>query len=100
MQKSSGNVFKDLGFSSEQSANLLVRAELMLEIEKYIKRERLTQTEAAKQLGVTQPKISNLLNGKIDTFTIDKLVNMLARVGRKTNVKVVRDRQLKVVATN
>lgn len=92
MDRTKGNVFQDLGFSKAEAANLLVRSELMMEIQKIIEREGLTQKDAAKRLGVTQPKVSNLLNGKIDTFTIDKLVNMLARVGRRTDVKVVRDR--------
>lgn len=81
MTKSSGNVFKDIGFEREEAENLRVRAELMSEIEKYIRRKGMTQTEAAKKLGVTQPRISDLMRGKIDVFSVDSLVTMLGQIG-------------------
>jgi len=83
MIQSSGNVFKDLGRSDAQAANLRVRAELMLAIERYVKAQGWTQTEAAKHFGVPQPRISNLMRGKINDFTIDTLVNFLASVGQR-----------------
>ena len=79
-EESSGNVFLDIGFDKGEAANLLIRADLMVTVEKYIKENKLTQTEAAKRMGVDQPRISKLLNGKIDLFTIDILVQMLERV--------------------
>lgn len=72
------NIFEDLGFSSVEAENLKVRAQLMRAITKYIQNNQLTQQEAADMLHVTQPRISNLMNGKIDLFTIDMLVNMLS----------------------
>ena len=81
MKKSSKNVFQDLGFGKEEAANLKVRAMLMAEIEKYIKKEKITQTEAAKRFFVTQPRISDLIRGKIDLFTADMLISMLASAG-------------------
>ncbi|MFA7400851.1 MAG: XRE family transcriptional regulator [Sideroxydans sp.] len=60
------------------AANMKARAELMRAITEYIRSGGMTQAEAAKTLGVTQPRISDLMRGKIDVFSIDTLVNMLA----------------------
>ena len=76
-----GNVFADLGFPPAEAANLLLRSELMTAVMTVIERRRLTQAQAAKLFGVTQPRISNLNRGKIDRFTVDALVNMLAHAG-------------------
>lgn len=74
-----GSVFNDLGFNEAEAENLKIRAALMRAIEKYIEDNKLTQAMAAKLMGVYQPRISDLLHGKIDKFTIDMLVNMLAK---------------------
>ena len=81
MHQSSGNVFRDLGFAPAEAANLKIRADLMIEIDRLMKRRRLTQTAAAKLFGVTQPRISDLVRGKIELFSIDGLVSMLTRAG-------------------
>ncbi len=60
------------------AANMKARAELMRAITDYIRSSGMTQAEAAKALGVTQPRISDLMRGKIDVFSLDTLVNMLA----------------------
>jgi predicted XRE-type DNA-binding protein len=78
---STGNVFRDLGFSKEQSEHLLVRADLLIQVQKTITWKRLTQAEAAKVLRVTQPRVSDLLRGRIDLFSTDALIDMLARLG-------------------
>ncbi|HST57713.1 MAG TPA: helix-turn-helix transcriptional regulator, partial [Longimicrobium sp.] len=65
-----------------------VRTDLMIKIEDIIKTRRLKQKEAARLLGVSQPRISDLLRGKIDVFTIDSLVNMLGRAGMRVGVTV------------
>lgn len=83
-EKTSGNVFRDLGFDREEAANLAVRAELMREIAHRIRAEKLTQAKAATRLGFTQPQVSALLRGHIEKFTIDRLVNALARMDRGT----------------
>jgi predicted XRE-type DNA-binding protein len=70
----------DFGFTEAEAENLKIRAALMNAIEKYIEDKKLTQSEAAKLMGVYQPRINDLLQGKIDKFTIDMLVNMLAKV--------------------
>jgi predicted XRE-type DNA-binding protein len=76
-----GNVFRDLGFSKEESEHLLVRADLLIQVQKTITSRRLTQSEAAKVLRVTQPRVSDLLRGRIDLFSTDALIDMLARLG-------------------
>lgn len=83
---SSGNVFEDLGFDPQTAQNLRIRASLMMAVEQYIQREGLTQAQAARRLGVTQPRISDLVRGKVDRFSIDTLVNMLSRAGIEVSV--------------
>lgn len=61
-----------------ETANMKARAELMRAITEYIRSNDMTQAEAAKTLGVTQPRIFDLMRGKVDMFSIDTLVNMLA----------------------
>jgi predicted XRE-type DNA-binding protein len=78
---STGNVFRDLGFSKEESAHLLVRADLLIQVQKAIRARRLTQAEIARRLRVTQPRVSDLVRGRIDLFSTDALIDMLARLG-------------------
>lgn len=79
--RSTGNVFRDLGFSPGEAEHLLVRADLMIDLEKAIRSRRLTQAEAARLMGVSQPRISDLLRGRVDLFSADALIDMLARLG-------------------
>lgn len=81
MTASSGNVFLDLGFAPGVAAHLLLRSRLMIEAEKVIERRRLTQTAAARLFGVSQPRVSDLVRGRIDRFSLDALVELLARAG-------------------
>ena len=83
---SSGNIFADLGFPREEAESLLIRAELMRALEREIARRKLTQTEAAALFGVTQPRISDLVRRKIGRFSIDTLVDMLARASVRVRV--------------
>jgi predicted XRE-type DNA-binding protein len=86
--KGSDNVFKDLGFGDEEAANLKIRADLMINLQKFIKSQNWTQAEAANFFGETQPRISNLMNGDIDRFAIDKLVQMLSQAGMEVRILV------------
>ena len=88
MSKSSGNVFKDLGFSGAEAENLKIRSELMIQIIKYVKNHKLTQIKAAERLGIDQPRINKLLNGHVELFTIDKLVTMLVNINIKVKLKI------------
>jgi len=78
---SSGNIFRDLGFDEAEAEHLRIRSTLMIAVRKVIEERNLTQVEAAKLLGVTQPLVSNIVRGRIDLFSIDTLVDMLARAG-------------------
>ena len=78
---SSGNVFRDLGFSTEESEHLLIRADLLIQLQKAIAARGLTQAKAATILRVTQPRVSDLLRGRLDLFSTDTLIDMLARLG-------------------
>ena len=82
------NVFEDLGFDADEAANLKIRADLMLDIRHYIQERGWTQAEAATFFGETQPRISNLMKGEISRFSIDKLINMLARAGLRVRFEV------------
>ena len=88
--RSSGNVFRDLGFDTQEAENLRLRSELMIHIRKVIERRHLTQSAAAKLFGVTQPRISDLVRGRIDLFGLDTLVNMLAAAGVRVKLVVKR----------
>ena len=88
--KSSSNVFEDLGFDSSEAENLKLRAQLMRELETLIHDQRLTQSEAAELLGIHQSRVSDLVRGKIDRFSIDMLVKLLAKTGRQVEIKVKR----------
>lgn len=83
-----GNIFADLGFGPEEAENLLMRADLMMAIEKIILARKLKQREAAALFGVSQPRISDLKRGHMDAFTIDSLVNMLAHAGFRLRVSI------------
>lgn len=84
--RSSGNVFADVGFGSEDADNLLLRAQLMSRIRESAR--ELTQREAAVLFGVSQPRLNDLLRGKIDKFSLDALVNMLGRAGMRVEMRV------------
>jgi len=86
--RSSGNVFQDLGFPSEEAEYLKIRSNLMIHLRKTIEAKGLKQTEAAKLLCVTQPRISDLYKGKIHLFSIDTLVDMLTRAGVRIKLVV------------
>lgn len=85
---STGNVFEDLGFPKEEAENLRVRSSLMATIRGIIQEEGLTQARAAKLFGVTQPRVSDVVRGKIELFSIDALVNMVAASGRRVDISI------------
>lgn len=85
---SGGNVFADLGFSQEDAVKLKIKAQLMCEISEWIKENHLKQAEAARRLHVTRPRVSDVITGKTDKFTIDALVDMLQHTGHQITVNV------------
>ena len=84
--KSKGNVFTDLGFAPEEAAVLAMRAELMASLRIVITDRGWTQQEAAKKLGIGQSRVSDLVRGKWDKFSLDMLVTLAARVGQKPSL--------------
>ena len=87
-EEGSENVFKDLGFSKTEAEHLMIRSRLMIEVEQFVEKSKLSQREAAKKLGITQPRLNDLLQGKIQKFSIDALVKMLSKVGIHVDVHV------------
>lgn len=86
-----GNVFADLGFAPDEAENLRIRSDLMIALCRVI--IDMTQIDAAALLGVSQPRVSELRRGLVDKFTIDTLVNMLARAGLQARVSLRKARR-------
>jgi predicted XRE-type DNA-binding protein len=82
------NVWDAIADTPEEAANLTLRSELMDEIETILKENGWTQKEAAKRCGVTQPRINDLMRGRIARFSIDALVNIASALGRKVRVSL------------
>ncbi len=83
-----GNIFKDLGFPPEEAGKLKIKAQLMCQISEWIKEKHLKQEEASHLLHVTRPRISDIMRGKAGKFSIDALVDMLERMGKRVTVQV------------
>jgi predicted XRE-type DNA-binding protein len=80
------SVWDAIADTPEEAANLRARAELMHKIEAIVKEGGWTQTEAAKRCGVTQPRINDLLQGKVSRFSLDALVNIATALGKRVKV--------------
>ena len=78
---SSGNVFRDIGFSAQEAEHLVIRADLLIQIQKIATARRLKQAQLAKLLQVSQPRVSDLLRGRLHLFSIETLIDMLGRLG-------------------
>ena len=81
MTKSSGNVFADLGFDQAEAAVLELRANLMSDLRLYIEKHKLTQSQAAKRLGIAQYRVSDPVHGKWDKFGLEMLITLESRLG-------------------
>ena len=88
MTISSGNVFADLGYSQDEAAILQMRADLMADLRKFIAVKKLTQTEAAKIMGVSQSRISDLITGKWEKFSLEMLITLATKAGRHVTLKI------------
>ena len=86
--KSSGNVFIDLGFPPEEAAILAMRSELMCSLESLIRDKQWTQAEAAQVLGISQSRVSDLIRGKFEKFSLDMLITLATRAGKKVELKM------------
>ena len=87
MTESSGNIFADLGYSPEEAAILQMRSDLMARLRKFIKRKKLTQAKAAEIFGVTQSRVSDLIRGKWERFSLEMLITLATRAGMRVTVK-------------
>ena len=84
---SSGNVFIDLGYSPDEAAILQIRADLMADVREFIKAKRLTQVKAAGILGVSQSRVSDLIRGKWERFSLEMLITLATRAGMHVTLK-------------
>ena len=92
IQRSKRNVFRDLGFDIDESENLRIRSDLMIELSELIQNKGWTQVQAAELMGVSQPRISDLVRGKIDRFSIDSLIAMLGSAGVRVRITTIASR--------
>lgn len=83
---SSGNIFEDLGLPDANE--LMIKSTLVIKINTIIEKKHLSQTEAAALLGITQPKVSMLQNGKLRGFSLEKICLMLTKLGRNVDIVV------------
>lgn len=86
--KGSGNVFRDLGFSEEKSAELILESSLLQAIQETIKGRGWKQIETAAQLRIDQAKVSKLLAGQMAGFSIERLVHFLSLLGQDVEVTI------------
>jgi predicted XRE-type DNA-binding protein len=82
------DIFPALGFTPAEAQNLRIRSAMMRALVSFIRENKLTQARAAKLLGITQPRVSDLMRGKIHLFSIDNLVVLLAAAGLRIDLKV------------
>lgn len=90
-KKGDGNIFIDLGYPEAEAINIVARLQLMLKIEKIIRHKNWTQKEAAQVLGLSQSRVSELMTSHFEKFTLDKLMILLDKLGKRV-VFTVRDK--------
>ena len=88
VSESSGNIFLDLGFPPHEAAVLLLRAELAEALRQWMESQDLTQAQAAKRLGIAQPRVSEVVRGKVDLMSLDYLVGLCAKAGVSVAVRL------------
>ncbi len=86
--ESSGNVFLDLGFPPHEAEVMLLRARLTEALRTWIDREELTQAQASKRLGITQPRVSEITRGKVELLSLDYLVGLCSKAGISVGLKI------------
>ena len=87
INNSSGNIFLDLGYSPDEAAILQMRADLMADVRKFIKVKKFTQAKAAEILGISQSRVSDLIRGKWEKFSIEMLITLATRAGMHVTLK-------------
>jgi len=84
---SSGNVFIDLGYSPDEAAILQMRADLMADLRKWVEAKRLTQAKAAEILSISQSRVSDLIRGKWERFSLEMLITLATRIGMHISLR-------------
>lgn len=84
---SSGNVFIDLGYSPDEAAILQMRADIMADLRKFIKVKRLTQNKVAEIFGISQSRVSDLIRGKWERFSLEMLITLATKAGMRFTLK-------------
>ena len=87
--RSSGNVFRDLGFSEAEAEEAIAKSDLIAAIASTIERRKLTQVDAARLCRTDQPTLSKVLRGRMESVTIDKLTAWLTALGRTVEIRVL-----------
>jgi predicted XRE-type DNA-binding protein len=88
-RQSFANVWDALEDTPAEAANMSMRSALLIAIEQKVRSWKVTQTEAAARLGLTQPRLSDLLRGRIANFSLDALVELAAKVGLSVRLDIV-----------
>ena len=88
VSESSGNIFLDLGFPPHEAAVLQLRAELAEALRQWMESEGITQAQAAKRLGIAQPRVSEIMRGKIELMSLDYMVGLCAKAGVSVEVRL------------
>ena len=88
IEQGSGNVFSDLGFSDEEAKEELLKAQLGAEIFRILEHRKLTQTKAARILGVKQSEISRLKSGKFSYYSVERLMRFLERLNCEVSIHI------------
>ena len=86
--ESTGNIFADLGFESGEAMLLQMRAKLMNDLREYVESNGITQMEAAERLGIAQSRVSDLVRGKWEKFSLEMLITLEARIGRHVTLEL------------
>ena len=87
-EEGSGNIFRDLGFPEDEAVSMQARGQLAIEIRKIIEAEGWSQREAAKKMGIAQPRVAEVMKMRIENFSIDTLIKYLGKLDRKVSLVV------------
>ena len=88
MTVSCGNIFEDLGFAPDEAAAMLARETLLIELEKELSKRGKKQQELADELGIPRTRISEVMHHKTEKFSLDKLVSLLHKAGKRVELRV------------
>jgi predicted XRE-type DNA-binding protein len=88
LTRGGGNIFKNLGFSDEDAASMHARGQLAIEIRKIIEANGWSQRKAAKEMGIAQSRVAEIIKMRVEHFTIDTLIRYIGKLHHKVSVVV------------